>query len=231
MKTITYANKVALYENPNVNNINKVRDVDINELKEVINDNVQEYTDMMGVSSNTWSSSATYTIDDIVIYNNVFYKNITGTNTATTPDSDTTNWQKTTLIQNSKNNSQSNTYSCDYINDLNTYSTNEIDTGKVWIDGKKIYRKVISNFTMPSGTTKIIDSTLKNSYIDTLLSAQGSYTVSSNSYRRLIPWVDRSDVTAQIGFTITTNGAQLNCGATAAEGINGIMIVEYTKSS
>lgn len=39
MAQITYANKVALNENPNINAINKVRDVDMNELKEVINEN------------------------------------------------------------------------------------------------------------------------------------------------------------------------------------------------
>lgn len=35
-------------------------------------------------------------------------------------------------------------YSCDYINDAFVYSTNEVKTGKKWIDGKPIYRKTIS---------------------------------------------------------------------------------------
>ena len=39
MAQITYADKVALNDNPNINAINKVRDVDMNELKEVINEN------------------------------------------------------------------------------------------------------------------------------------------------------------------------------------------------
>lgn len=116
MKTITFANKSYLNENASVPAENKVRDIDMNEIKEVVNDNTQEYRNTMGVSSNTWSSSGTYTTGSIVIYNNVFYENITGTNTNTNPESDTTNWQKTSFIQNSQNNSQSNAYSCDFLN-------------------------------------------------------------------------------------------------------------------
>ena len=39
--------------------------------------------------------------------------------------------------------STENTYSCDYVNKLNTYSTDEIRVG-TWIDGKPIYRKVFN---------------------------------------------------------------------------------------
>lgn len=60
MAKITYADKVALNENPNVNAINKVRDVDMNELKEVINDN--ETKVLLAVSS---SAPATCDTGDI----------------------------------------------------------------------------------------------------------------------------------------------------------------------
>ena len=40
-----------------------------------------------------WKSNENiYAIDDIVIYNGIFYKNLTGNNTAVAPDADTTNW-------------------------------------------------------------------------------------------------------------------------------------------
>lgn len=39
MAQITYANKVALNENPEVADINKVKDSDMNEIKKVVNDN------------------------------------------------------------------------------------------------------------------------------------------------------------------------------------------------
>lgn len=47
-------------------------------------------------------------------------------------------------VNNSYSTSVNDTYSCDHINNMNTYSTTEIDTGKKWIDGKSIYRKVTS---------------------------------------------------------------------------------------
>ena len=53
---------------------------------------------MIGLGSNTWSSSGTYAIGDIVVYDYKLYKNITGTNTNTNPSSDTTNWQETTIL-------------------------------------------------------------------------------------------------------------------------------------
>ena len=58
----------------------------------------------------------------------------------------------------------------------NVYSTQETDTGKKWIDGKPIYRKAgIYNNGAPTGTSTIIlDATLTNSYIDTLITTGGS---------------------------------------------------------
>ena len=40
--------------------------------------------------------------------------------------------------------------------DHNHYSTDETFTGNYWIDGKKIYRKVLRNVTMPKGTKQSI---------------------------------------------------------------------------
>ena len=54
----------------------------------------------------------------------------------------------------------------DYIN--NTYSTNEIKTGKIWIDGKPIYRKTLQ-ISNPGGTLASIDLSslnIKNIFFD-----------------------------------------------------------------
>ena len=48
--------------------------------------------------------------------------------------------------------SSTNGYSCNYINDLNSYSTSEIRIG-TWIDGKPIYRKVYKITQIPSLNT------------------------------------------------------------------------------
>lgn len=52
----------------------------------------------IGIATTTWSSSGNYDIDDIVVYNNKLYINLTGTNTASTPDTDSTNWSETSIL-------------------------------------------------------------------------------------------------------------------------------------
>ena len=47
-------------------------------------------------------------------------------------------------VLNSESNSLNDTYSCNYINNINKYSTEEQVIGK-WIDGKPLYRKIISH--------------------------------------------------------------------------------------
>ena len=51
------------------------------------------------------------------------------------------------------------------------YSQNEIDTGKIWIDGKKIYRKVINCGVLPDNKEKNIPHNIKD--YDTFLSIKG----------------------------------------------------------
>ena len=46
-------------------------------------------------------------------------------------------------VVNEYSESATDVYSCDYVNEMDKYSTTETKTNKVWIDGKPIYRKVI----------------------------------------------------------------------------------------
>ena len=52
-------------------------------------------------------------------------------------------------VANTKTNSDKDTYSCNYINGISkdVYSTSEVKTNKVWIDGKPIYRKIVLGIT------------------------------------------------------------------------------------
>ena len=93
MATINYADKVAINVNPNIPEINKVTDGNMNLIKQVGN----QILTTMGVYTDDWNSSTTYAIGDIVIYDNRIFRNLTGTNTETTPDQDTTNWEETTI--------------------------------------------------------------------------------------------------------------------------------------
>lgn len=142
MAKIEFENKQALNENANIPDINKVKDSDLNEIKNVVNQTI--LNSLFGVYYDSWQSSETYSIGDIVIYDAILYENLTGNNTATTPDQDSTNWQvvnillntkvnpklidKTDFIKNTSNNSTTNTYSCDYINKIGTIISNETTT-------------------------------------------------------------------------------------------------------
>lgn len=52
-------------------------------------------------------------------------------------------------IVNEHSTSDKNTYSCDYLNGCNTYSTTEVNTGKKWVNGKPIYKKTYTG-TIPT---------------------------------------------------------------------------------
>lgn len=101
MPKITYTDKSALYENSNIADINKVKDSDMNEIKKVVN----VLLATLGIYTDDWISGDplhedTYNIGDVVIYDNRLFENITGHNTTTTPDQDTTNWEEISLLVN-----------------------------------------------------------------------------------------------------------------------------------
>nr|DAK99457.1 MAG TPA: hypothetical protein [Caudoviricetes sp.] len=58
------------------------------------------------------------------------------------------------------------------ITNTNTYSTSETNTGKKWIDGKDIYRKVIELSNIPASTTEY-SYNVEN--IDKIVNAQASW--------------------------------------------------------
>ncbi len=78
-----------------------IDDTNLNKIEDGIFNNdalITTILGVLGIANTTWSSSGTYAIDDIVVYNNKLYINLTGTNTATTPDQDSTNWNVTTIL-------------------------------------------------------------------------------------------------------------------------------------
>jgi hypothetical protein len=67
----------------------------------------------------------------------------------------------TAQVTNSYSTSTSDSYSCDYINNINTYSTNEIRVG-TWIDNKPIYRKMVDFGALPSNTLGSVNHNISN---------------------------------------------------------------------
>ena len=127
-------------------------------------------------------------------------------------------------VLNTQSNSTTDTYSCDYANGCNTYSTNEINTGKTWIDSKPIYRKVITfernnhdtfNFSTPANYQKII-------FMD-------AYCQDGDNNRFGLYYKDDTDC---FRFYIHSSTIFVIVGSTYPKvNFSGYFIIEYTKTT
>jgi hypothetical protein len=110
-------------------------------------------------------------------------------------------------------------------NDL-IYSTNEINTGKVWIDGNSIYRKVITNLALPNNTTQQYDTGLTGN--NNVISVSG-YMRDTNGNTLSLNWIDAYGF---IRTYATRNGAKI--GVNTSKNLStdvGTVILEYTKTT
>lgn len=107
------------------------------------------------------------------------------------------------------------------------YSTNETLTGKYWIDGKPIYRKVYKGTI--SETSQVL---LTASNVDSLVNYDGWYRVAGNTHYK--PWYASSDGATWFVTTIDSNllRVRFDAGTTPIADINDLCcIVEYTKTT
>lgn len=170
MAKITYLDKVALNENTDIPDINKVKANDMNEIKNVVNGLVK-------------------------------------TGQATTDEE---------------------TYSCNYINNLVNYSTNEARVG-TWIDGKPIYRKVFNIGTLPNATEKIYTTDL-NWATHTVVKIDG-FAISSSGAILPINFSNPISAAQMIGCRTTgTNTITVYTGLDRTN-LTGYVILEYTKTT
>ena len=126
-------------------------------------------------------------------------------------------------IVNTKNNSTEDGYSCDYINKLVDYSTTEINTGKTWIDGKPIYRKVM-NITLGTALNTLYEVATFNSNV--LIIQISGYFI-SYSHRFNLPFAYNGE---DIHFVSKDNKLYEQHNYQGANSMNCTIIVEYTKT-
>ena len=147
----------------------------------------------------------------------------------------------TAEVKGTQTTSQTDTYSCDYINtetnyiytELNgkqplvDYSTSEVDTGKKWIDGKKIYSIVVP-FTTGTSIGSWLSKNVAISNIDTIL-PNWELNINYSNYWYKVP----NDIVVEV--RISKSSTQLSIGyymnGAGFTEQNAIAIVEYTKSS
>ena len=126
-------------------------------------------------------------------------------------------------VLNVESDSITDTYSCDYINKLNIYSTEEKQIG-IWCDGKPVYQKTFIG-NIESGTVIL-------SNINALLDARGSGLISG--VYRVIPYFEIYN-SKNYGLTVSKNGSEVVLsaihGSTSSTAYDCNIILEYTKTT
>lgn len=107
------------------------------------------------------------------------------------------------------------------------YSQNEIDTGKIWIDGKKIYRKVINCGALPNNEEKNIPHNIKD--YDIFLSVRGIAIYREAKSFISLPFASRGDESIKI----TILGENIVIGTYIVRDYfkESYAILEYTKTT
>lgn len=107
------------------------------------------------------------------------------------------------------------------------YSQNEIDTGKIWIDGKKIYRKVILLPAIAKSKEHRID--LSSLAVSSYIQLYGFVKVGNNYFIPLLN-SDEKTITLNTFIGITNNVLRIINGA-EREILSGHVVLEYTKTT
>lgn len=131
-------------------------------------------------------------------------------------------------VLNTQSNSQVDTYSCDYIDNMDVYSTEEVKTNKVWL-GKPVYKKVINFGDLPSSaTSKNVAHGITN--IDNVVNIYGFAKNSSASQKYIpLPFASK-DASSNIFLTADDTNVTLNVGYDRSS-YSAYVILEYTKTN
>lgn len=121
--------------------------------------------------------------------------------------------------------STTDSYSCNYVNNINTYSTNEIRIG-TWIDGKPVYRKVFTG-TLPTGSG---ENTFNFSGINIInfygeIKSKSGATFLINTYYTPIPAYSIS------GWIDNSGNLKIDCGSNYNTSSQYEIVIEYTKTT
>lgn len=110
------------------------------------------------------------------------------------------------------------------------YSTSEVDTGKTWIDGKKIYRKVVDLGVMPNKTFKTTAHGITNA--DRFVDVRGIAYVSNSNTHLPLPYVNSgANMADSIGLYVNSAHVTVSCQNYDFSLYSGYAILEYTKTT
>lgn len=117
------------------------------------------------------------------------------------------------------------------IENLQTYSTNEVNTGKVWINDKPIYRKIVEFGSFPNNTSKDVATEITN--LAKIISLEYTWYDSTDGYYFTNIRFDSNSVFCKVAFKVSNNslfvqGLGTNWSSRTSQ---GIAILEYTKTT
>lgn len=107
------------------------------------------------------------------------------------------------------------------------YSQNETDTGKTWINGKKIYRKVVNCGGLPDNAIKEIPHNIKD--YDTFLTIKGIAFFKETNLFISLPFASLNDNAIEIA--ILGENVTIKTYMERRVFIQSYAILEYTKTT
>lgn len=136
--------KIKKLEASDINQVNSEINNMHDELTENITNNYNSFIFKLYDGIDEWNAADTYMPNSYVMYKNVLYKNLTGNNTAKTPDVDKDNWQEASITSVINNN---------YHSFINTVGTNDYNaSGKYQVGDCVIYNnRIYKNITGGNG--------------------------------------------------------------------------------
>lgn len=112
---------------------------------------------------------------------------------------------------------------------VNDYSTDEIDTGKTWIDGKEIYRIVLDT-TSPSSTgSEAVIGTIGE--ISQLITLNAMVDLGQYGFAPIPQYVSSSSYNVIYLSNKTTGAISMNVSNSVYTSKPTIVIIEYTKTT
>lgn len=110
------------------------------------------------------------------------------------------------------------------------YSTNEVDTGVKWIDGRTVFRKVVDLGAMPINTTKSVAHGISS--FDFFVKIDAVMYDNTNGYYLPLPYVDNSD-TSSFRKCLYIDNTYINVQTYYSDNSDyyGFAILEYVKPS
>lgn len=107
-----------------------------------------------------------------------------------------------------------------------SYTTSEVKTGAIWINGKPIYKKTVDTGVLPNTTTKNVAHNISN--LAFVISMNG-IAKSGNVYIPL-PLISSAGKTSDIGIYVNGNNISIESGSDRSSFTTSYVTLEYTKS-